>query len=179
MAQVPNGRHHDDLMEHHHHSPVRDQGAPVRDPRRARHRIENALYILSCLNQDEYPKHKEKQDKRRNTALLRGVLYLYVRRDDDDKLTEERLYKLQNYNEHLDFQQRLQRRKGVYPVYTSILWFVMSFTSSIVISFAALGDNSTAHSLALGLLLSRVPVIVFASVVDRNPTSATRCNART
>ncbi|KAK7955697.1 uncharacterized protein PG986_004919 [Apiospora aurea] len=124
--------------------------------------------MLSYIYQYEYP--------RRNTALLRVVLYPYVRRDDN-KLTEERFYKLQNYNEHIAFQLRLQRRKGVYPVYTSVLWFGMSFTLSIVVSFAALGDNSPSPSPAPGLLLSRVPVVVFASVVDRGPTSATRCNA--
>lgn len=59
--------------------------------------------------------------------------------------------------------------------YISIIWFGIAFAFSIVIAFATLGDNSTAHSLALGLLLSWVPVVVFASVVDRNPTSDTRC----
>ncbi|KAK8009922.1 hypothetical protein PG990_008887 [Apiospora arundinis] len=139
--------------------------------------IKNALYILSCINQYEYPRRqgREEQDRRRDTALLRGVLYPYAI-SNDPLFTPGRYEQLNNLNEHLAFQLRLQRRKGVYPVYISILWFGMSFAFSIVISFAALGDNSTAHSLALGLMLSWVPVIVFASVVDRNPTSATRCS---
>lgn len=143
----------------------------------ARDPIKNALYILSCINQYEYPRRHgwEEQDRRRDTALMRGVLYHYVK-PNDPLFTPVRWEKLDNLNEHLAFQLRLQRRKGVYPFYISILWFGMSFAFSIVISFAALGDNSTAHSLALGLMLSWVPVIVFASVVDRNPTSATRCS---
>ncbi|KAK7926575.1 hypothetical protein PG985_003573 [Apiospora marii] len=136
--------------------------------------VKNALYILSCVNQYEYPRRRSKaeQDQRRDTALLRGVLWPYVL---DTELIEARRGKLENLNENLAFQLRLQRRKGVYPVYISIIWFGMSFAFSIVIAFAALGDNLTAHSLALGLLLLWVPIVVFASVVDRNPTSATRC----
>ncbi|KAK7957748.1 hypothetical protein PG988_012596 [Apiospora saccharicola] len=141
------------------------------------HRPKNALYILSCVNQYEYPRRKDmsEQDKRRDTALLRGVLWPYVKTDDARLSIRNRREKLENLNEHLAFQLRLQRRKGVYPVYISILWFGISFAFSIVIAFAALGDNLTAHSLALGLLLSWIPIVVFASVVDRNPTSATRC----
>lgn len=136
--------------------------------------IKNALYILSCVNQYEYPRRKDQteQDRRRDTALLRGVLWPYVQ---DSQLTEARRGILENLNEHLAFQLRLQRRRGVYPVYISIIWFGVSFAFSIVVAFAALGDNLTAHSLALGLLLLWVPVVVFASVVDRNPASATRC----
>lgn len=81
--------------------------------------IENALYILSCVNQYEYPRRPETQaaqDRRRDTALLRGVLYPYVVVVPGDKkgtLNEEQRAKLENLNEHLSFQLRLQRRKGV------------------------------------------------------------------
>lgn len=139
--------------------------------------IRNSLYILSCVNQYEYLRRGllVAQAQRRDRALLRGVLHPYVRAEDP-MLTTDRRKILENWNEHLAFQLRLQRRKGVYPIYISILWFGLAFIFSIVIAFASLGDNSTAHSLALGLLLSWVPVVVFASVVDRNPTSATRCS---
>lgn len=47
-------------------------------------RIENAFYILSCVNQYEDPRRPDKtaQDQRRDTALLRGVLWPYVKTDD-------------------------------------------------------------------------------------------------
>lgn len=138
-----------------------------------REEIRDALFILSCVNQYEYPRREQVgRDLRRDSALLKGILYPYFK----DGISERQRRTLANFNQHLAFQLRLQRRKGVYPIFISIGWFGMAFAFSIVISFAALGDNTTAHSLALGLLLSWVPVMLFATVIDRNPTSATRCS---
>lgn len=138
--------------------------------------IKDALYILSCINQYQYPRRKgqQAQDRRRDTALLRGILFSYVKKNSPE-LSQPMRQRLVHLTKHLAFHLRQYRRKGVYPIYISIIWFGIAFAFSIVIAFATLGDNSTAHSLALGLLLSWVPVVVFASVVDRNPTSDTRC----
>lgn len=138
--------------------------------------IKDALYILSCINQYQYPRRKgqQAQDRRRDTALLRGILFPYIKKTSPE-LSPLMRQKLVDLTKHLAFHLRQYRRKGVYPIYISIIWFGIAFAFSIVIAFATLGDNSTAHSLALGLLLSWVPVVVFASVVDRNPTSDTRC----
>ena len=43
---------------------------------------------------------------------------------------------------------------------------------SIELAFDQIGGNATAHNLALGLLVSWLPVMVVASTVDRNQTSA-------
>lgn len=139
--------------------------------------IMDALYILSCINQYQYPRRKgqQAQDRRRDTALLRGILFPYFDMDSHE-LPQPMRQKLEHLTKHLAFHLRQYRRKGVYPIYIGIIWFGIAFAFSIVIAFATLGDDSTAHSpLGLGLLLSWVPVLVFASVIDRNPTSETRC----
>lgn len=139
--------------------------------------IKDALYILSCINQYEYPRHAPGHPKpfyrRRDQALLRGILFPYTQSVAIDRSQRQTL---QDMAKLLAFHLRLQRRRGVYPIYIGVLWFGVAFGLSIALAFADLGDNSTAHSLALGLLVSWVPIIVFASVVDRNPTSATHCS---
>lgn len=42
----------------------------------------------------------------------------------------------------------------------------------ISVAFGYLGENATAHDLALGFLLSWLPVIILGSIVDRNPIAA-------
>lgn len=42
----------------------------------------------------------------------------------------------------------------------------------IPIAFGYLGENATAHDLALGFLLSWLPVIILGSIVDRNPMAS-------
>lgn len=83
--------------------------------------------------------------------------------------------KLENLTSHLAFQLRLQRRRGVYPLSLNLVWFLIAFVISMYTAFGEVGDNLTAHSLALGLLLSWIPVLVLASIIDRNPVSTTRC----
>ncbi|KAK5090181.1 hypothetical protein LTR05_000351 [Lithohypha guttulata] len=145
----------------------------IRSKRSSVHR--DTLYILSCINQYQYPRRPKTDgnDHRRDVALLRGILYPYVQ--DSEKLPDTLRNKLECLSTHLAFQLRLQRRKGVYPLWLNIIWFLLSFVFSIVTAFASLGDNTTAHSLALGLLLSWMPTLVLATIIDRNPASETRC----
>lgn len=64
---------------------------------------------------------------------------------------------------------RERRKKGIVPVYFSLSWFIFALSLSIANTFGQLGDNQTAHDLALGLLLAWLPVFVIATIVDRNP----------
>ena len=66
---------------------------------------------------------------------------------------------------------RENRKKGVVPVFVSVMWFLFSLTISIQASFGDLGNNQTAHDLALGLLLGWLPVMILVTIVDRNPTA--------
>ena len=66
---------------------------------------------------------------------------------------------------------RENRKKGVVPVFVSLMWFMFSLVISIQASFGDLGNNQTAHDLALGLLLAWLPVMILVTIVDRNPTA--------
>ncbi|KAL9004935.1 MAG: hypothetical protein Q9188_002254 [Gyalolechia gomerana] len=69
---------------------------------------------------------------------------------------------------------RETRRRGVVPVFVSLGWFLFSLALSIQNAFELMGDNQTAHDLALGLLLAWFPVFLLATIVDRNPVGADR-----
>ena len=51
----------------------------------------------------------------------------------------------------------------------SVGLLVIALAVSIQAAFGELGDNQTAHNLALGLLLAWLPVFVLYSITDRNP----------
>lgn len=67
---------------------------------------------------------------------------------------------------------RRQRRRGVVQVLITLLWFLVVLLISIQRAFSRLGENATAHDMALGLLLGWFPVLVASTVVDRNPTDS-------
>lgn len=64
------------------------------------------------------------------------------------------------------------RKKGVIPVFVSFLWFVFALALSVQLGFGSIGDNQTAHNLAIGFLTGWLPIMVIASTVDRNVVSA-------
>lgn len=150
----------------------------------------NAFYVLSCINQYEFPSYRvgqrigstilSTQDvnnlmDRRDRALVYGVLMPLCTDRAGRPLGDRDVIYARVLLSHLAFQLRCNRRRGVYPVLINLAWFIAAFAFSLVTAFANLGDNTTAHSLALGIFLSWLPVLVCASVIDRNPTAATRC----
>ena len=52
------------------------------------------------------------------------------------------------------------------------MWFLFAFVLSIQAAFGDLGENTTAHDLALGCLLAWLPILIMGSIVDRNPIAA-------
>lgn len=52
------------------------------------------------------------------------------------------------------------------------MWFLFAFALSVEGAFGDLGQNTTAHDLALGCLLAWFPILIMASIVDRNPIAA-------
>ncbi|KAF3934095.1 hypothetical protein ABW19_dt0207885 [Dactylella cylindrospora] len=63
---------------------------------------------------------------------------------------------------------RRLRRRGVVPILASLGWFFFALAISLYKAFGEVGDNATAHNLALGLLMGWLPVLVSAAIVDRN-----------
>lgn len=54
----------------------------------------------------------------------------------------------------------------------STMWFLFAFALSIQAAFGDLGQNTTAHDLALGCLLAWFPILIMGSIVDRNPIAS-------
>jgi hypothetical protein len=52
------------------------------------------------------------------------------------------------------------------------MWFLFAFALSVEGAFGDLGQNTTAHDLALGCMLAWFPVLILGSIVDRNPIAA-------
>lgn len=67
---------------------------------------------------------------------------------------------------------RKGRKKGVVPVFISLMWFIFSLAISIQQAYGDLGSNRTAHNMALGCFLSWLPVLILTSIIDRNPVAA-------
>ena len=100
--------------------------------------------------------------------LLRIALF-----SDSLRLTasEDRTQSLIKRRQELAHLIRENRRRGVVPVFVSLMWFLFSLGISIQAAFGQLGTNATAHDLALGLLLAWLPVLIMNGIVDRNPVS--------
>lgn len=100
--------------------------------------------------------------------LLRVALF-----SDSLKLTaEENTSGLIQQRYKLAALIRKSRKKGAVPVFISLFWFIFSLEISIQQAYGDFGGNRTAHNMALGCLLSWLPVLIFASIVDRNPIAA-------
>ena len=74
----------------------------------------------------------------------------------------------------LAFQLRMYRRRGVIPTLANLGVFLVAYIFSVVLAFAQLGDENTPFSLAFGLLVTWLPLLVIFSIVDRNPVSSKR-----
>ena len=97
-------------------------------------------------------------------ALFSDSLKLSVVDDTACSLTERR--------RKLADLIRKGRKKSVVPVFISLMWFLFSLAISIQAAFNDIGANATAHDMALGALLSWLPVLILTSIVDRNPVAA-------
>lgn len=86
--------------------------------------------------------------------------------------TEDRTRSLVKRRYDLAKLIRRGRRRGVVPVFITIMWFLFSLAISIAAAWEKFGGNAQAHNLALGLLLVWLPILILTSVVDRNPVAA-------
>ncbi|CUS13976.1 unnamed protein product, partial [Tuber aestivum] len=119
-------------------------------------KLRDSLYLLSVINQYELCPQLEEH---RMEEILRTALF-----DGRPKIQEAR--------EGVTTSIRRERRRGAVQVLASLAWFLVALAISIHKAFGDLGENSTAHNLALGLLVCWLPVLVAATIVDRNPMDA-------
>ncbi len=128
--------------------------------------MRDAFYILAVMNQYEIKSHMPEiaAEKLLRIALFSDSLKLTHDEDDVDSLPKLR--------KALAYDLRRGRRRNIVPVFISIGWFLCSLGISIESAFGNLGENATAHNLALGLMLGWVPVFILGSIIDRNPMSS-------
>ncbi len=141
-----------------------------------------AYFVLSCINQFDGLKLGFQDDAHTipdwMLSLLVYGLFRPVSRDkapngqdkaQDIEATEKLLAMLA-------FQLRMLRRRGVIPMLASLGVFLIAFIFSVILTFAELGSgsNSFSFSLAFGLLMTWLPLLVVFSIVDRNPVSSER-----
>lgn len=152
-------------------------------------RLNNGLIDIQKIIEDDlagnFNRHRRLDVSKRTRALIYGLLRPHINEDDQSR----DLFHLSSSNSSINpywhttsvtisqlaHQLRMLRRRAVWPFVASSIWFAISSGISIGVAFGNLGDNTTAHSLALGLLLSWLPIVVLASIVDRNPIASTRC----
>ena len=96
-------------------------------------------------------------------ALFSDCLKLAIDEDPTRSLVRRR--------QELAERLRAGRKKGVVPVFVSLMWFLFSLAISIQAAFGQIGANATAHGLAMGCLLAYLPILILTSIVDRNPAS--------
>jgi hypothetical protein len=126
--------------------------------------IRDSFYILTTINQYSIKPVASLKDEAE--GLLRIVLF-----SKDLRLSGTNV-SLRAMRQELAQTLRKRRRRSVVPVYISTLWFIFALAISIQAAFGLIGENATAHDLALGLLLGWLPLLILCSIVDRNPTAA-------
>jgi hypothetical protein len=128
--------------------------------------MRDAFYILAVMNQYEIKSRMPEipAEKLLRIALFSDSLKLTHNQDDTQSLPKLR--------KALAHDLRRGRRRGTVPVFISIGWFLFSLGISVESAFGNLGENATAHNLALGVMLGWIPVFILGSIIDRNPISS-------
>ncbi|MCJ1470892.1 hypothetical protein MMC07_009540 [Pseudocyphellaria aurata] len=126
----------------------------------------DSLYILSVMNQYTLKRAMPAAaaEKLLRIALFSDSLKLNAMEDRSRCLVKRRC--------ELASLIRRGRKKGVVPVFISIMWFLFSLAISIQAAWGQFGGNAQAHDMALGFLLAWLPILILTSIVDRNPVAA-------
>ncbi|KAJ4346216.1 hypothetical protein N0V95_005582 [Ascochyta clinopodiicola] len=127
--------------------------------------MRDSMYLLLAMNQYTL-KDEVVSSSKEAEGLLRIVLFSKDLRLTDTKKTLRQMRRI------LARELREMRRRGAVPVFVSIMWFLFAFALSVQSAFVDLGENTTAHDLALGCLLAWFPILIMGSIVDRNPIAA-------
>jgi hypothetical protein len=140
----------------------------------------NAYYVVSCMSQY---KSQHKMDPEFLETLIYGLITPFHARRIDPQHNEAPL-ELENQEKARQWttellhamasQLRVLRRLGVRPAFLSILLFCVAYAISVFMAFGDIGDRTTTHSLAVGILISWLPILLLFAIVDRNPISAER-----
>jgi hypothetical protein len=144
--------------------------------------IRDSMFLLLVMNQYTLEPDVVQESKKEAECLLRIALFSRDLRLTDTDMSLRKMRRI------LARELREMRRRGAVPgnldrfnslkpadvriVFVSIMWFLFAFALSIESAFGNLGQNTTAHDLALGCLLAWFPILIMGSIVDRNPIAA-------
>ncbi|MCJ1469601.1 hypothetical protein MMC07_008236 [Pseudocyphellaria aurata] len=131
--------------------------------------IRDSFYILSVMNQYSMKQRMPAVTAEAAEKLIRTALF-----SDSLQLTnsDDRTHSLVKRRCQLANVIRRGRKKGVVPVFITLMWFLFSLAISIQAAWGQYGSNAEAHNMALGFLLSWLPILILTSIVDRNPVAA-------
>jgi hypothetical protein len=169
------------------------RGRGTQQGNRARTLRRDAYYVLSCLGQFRIADVDQDfmetlvygllmavpiydipvKDSDRTAPTAGEVAPLVQPTDHSTSTADHRLY-IADLLRQMASQLRRLRRRGIYPAFVSILLFSVAYAISIVLAFADVGERTTTHSLAFGILISWLPVFVLFSILDRNPSCSDR-----
>jgi len=141
------------------------------DDRETRELETDAYYVLCCIGQFALPDDVD--------CFLDALMYglfnpictparIPARHNDTAKKWTADLLRAMAH------QMRRSRRLGVWSTCASIFLFFVAYGVSVVLAFGDLGERTTTHSLAFGILITWFPLLLFFSILDRNPNSADR-----
>ncbi|KAF2150485.1 hypothetical protein K461DRAFT_308399 [Myriangium duriaei CBS 260.36] len=144
--------------------------------RRNFYEIRDPFYILQAMNQFglRLLKRRNQPESEYSATAAEGLLRIALFSQDLELQTHctcsRHSRTLLEARSKLAQKLRNRRKRGIIPVFISTFWFLFALALSIQTAFAELGDNATAHDLALGLMLGWLPVLILGSIADRNPT---------
>lgn len=127
--------------------------------------MRDSMYLLLAMNQYTMKPTAMLREKEAE-GLLRIVLFS---KDLELIHTSNTLRQMRRI---VARELREMRRRGAVPVFVSTMWFLFAFALSIQAAFGVVGENRTAHDLALGCMLAWFPILIMATIVDRNPIAA-------
>ncbi|KAK6334655.1 hypothetical protein TWF718_010103 [Orbilia javanica] len=121
--------------------------------------VRDSFAILCVMNQ-----YKLSSRLPISESTLRGNILSALFLDDDTA----RRPGLVRYRAYVAVEIRRCRKRGVVPVLATLGWYFFALAISMYKAFGDVGDNATAHNLALGLLMGWLPVLVATAIIDRN-----------
>jgi len=135
----------------------------------------DAYYVLCCIGQFELPT----DDECLNCFLASLAYGLFKPTSGSrfaivDNHTRQANRWTRDLLHAMAHQMRRSRRLGIWSTLASILLFFVAYAASVVLAFAEVGERTTTHSLAFGILITWLPLLLFFSILDRNPNSADR-----
>jgi len=140
----------------------------------------DAYYVLCCIGQFKLLEVDKEFLKVLTYGLFMPICDVTVGEGGDaggiaDKAVQRRAKEwTSELLQVMAFQLRMLRRRGVYPTFISVFLFFIAYAISIALAFADVGERTTTHSLAFGILISWLPLFVLFALLDRNPVSADR-----